>query len=239
MIKLFGPMTRLDLVPRAEFQDYYVNQHTKVGGNMPRMLKYVGSPALQSGNGDDPAFDAVMEGWWPDVDSVRNDFVTPEWNTARTDHPAVVSGRFMWLAEEHEIQNVPDDADPVKYLAFLNRADGQSRQEFELYWLERHVPLVLKTPGLLGYRASVSIGSANGDSLAKDVLDDAPFDGVAEVWFESLAAFSRSFRDPYWNQIRSDYYQNFAMNRIQVVVKEHVIFDRTKDQVIDTRSVTT
>ena len=230
MVKFFGPMTRLDLMPRAEFADYYVNEHTKVGGNMPRMLKYVGGPALQSANGDDPAFDSVMEGWWPDVDAVRADFVTPEWETARRDHPAVVSGRFMWIAEEHVIQPVPDGADTVKYMAFINRADGQSREEFEKYWLEKHVPLALKTPGLLGYKASVSIGSANGDSLKKAELDAAPFDGVAEVWFESVAAFSRSFRDPFWNQIRADYYQNFAMNRIQVIVKEHLVFDRTAER---------
>jgi hypothetical protein len=83
---------------------------------------------------------------------------------------------------------------------------------------------------LLGYRASVSVGSVNGDSLQKEQLDAAPFDGVAEIWFESLAAFSRSFRDPFWNQIRNDYYQNFAMGRIQVVVKEHLIFDKTGDR---------
>jgi uncharacterized protein (TIGR02118 family) len=230
MIKLFGPMTRLDLMPRAEFVDYYVNEHTKVGGNMPRMLKYVGGPALQSANGDDPAFDSVMEGWWPDVDAVRADFGTQEWNHARKDHPAVVSGRFMWLAEEIAIQPVPDGADPVKYCGFINRMDGQSREDFRKYWLETHVPLALKTPGLLGYRANVSVGSANGDSLQKPVLDAAPFDGVVEMWFESVAAFSKSFRDPFWNQLRTDFYNNFAMNRIQVVVKEHLVFDRTGDR---------
>jgi hypothetical protein len=83
---------------------------------------------------------------------------------------------------------------------------------------------------LLGYRASVSIGSINGDSLKRETLDAAPFDGVAEIWFESLAAFSRSFRDPFWNQVRSDYYQNFAMGRVQVVVKEHLIFDHTAER---------
>jgi uncharacterized protein (TIGR02118 family) len=230
MIKLFGPMTRLDLMTRAEFQDYYVNEHTKVGGLMPGTLKYVGSPALQSANGDDPAFDAVMEGWWSDLESVRAAFDTREWDTARKDHTAVVSGRFMFLVEEHDIKKVPDGADPVKYLAFINRKDQQSREDFKEYWLEKHVPLALKTPGLLGYRASVSVGSVNGDSLQKEQLDAAPFDGVAEIWFESLAAFSRSFRDPFWNQIRNDYYQNFAMGRIQVVVKEHLIFDKTGDR---------
>lgn len=227
MIKLISPMTRLDLMSRAEFQDYYVNEHTKVGGNMPGTLKYVGSPALQSANGDDPAFDAVMEGWWADLKSVRSAFGSREWNIARQDHPAVVSGRLMFLVEEHDIQKVSDGADPVKYLAFVNRKDGQSREDFKRYWLEKHVPLALKTPGLLGYRASISVGSINGDSLQRDVLDAAPFDGVAEMWFESLAAFSRSFRDPFWDQLRTDYYQNFAMGRIQVVVKEHLIFDRT------------
>jgi len=124
---------------------------------------------------------------------------------------------------------VAEGAGPVRYLACINRKDGQSREDFKRYWLDKHVPLALRTPGLLGYRASVSVGSINGDSLEREVLDAAPFDGVAEMWFENLAAFSRSFRDPFWDQIRTDYYQNFAMGRIQVVVKEHLIFDRTGD----------
>jgi uncharacterized protein (TIGR02118 family) len=193
---------------------------------MRGVLKYVGDAALQSATGGDPPFDAVSEHWWESIDAVRTAFTSPEWQAARKDHPAVVSGRFMFLAEEYPIQDVPPGADPVKYVAFLSRKDTQSRKAFRDYWLQQHVPLALRTPGLIGYRANIATISVNGDSILKDTPDAPPFDGVVEMWFESLDAFNVSFRDPFWDQLRADYYQGFAMGRMQLVVKEHVVLDR-------------
>jgi uncharacterized protein (TIGR02118 family) len=219
-------MTRRDLMPRERFADYYV-EHTKISRRIPGIVKYVASPALRGVNGGDPPFDAVAEIWWSSLDAVRDAYLGVAWNRSRAEHTTFLSGRFMFECEEHEIRKPPTGQDAIKYMAFLNRKDAMGREEFREYWFEKHVPLALQTPYLLGYRASPTTWSANGDSLLKETPDPAPFDGVVEMWFEHVQAFDTAFRDPHWNELRLDYYENFAQGLMQVIVREHVLFDHT------------
>lgn len=221
-------MTRLDLMSRDDFRRYYVEEHTKVGGGFEGHVRYVASPALRSANGDDPFCDAVAELWWRDFDALRMAYTGEAWRAARRDHPNVVSGRLMFVADEHELLTPPPPGSgAVKYYAFLNRKDTMSRADFERYWLDSHAPLALQTPGLLGYRASVGRCSANGDGLLLDPPEPSQFDGAVEMWFTSAEAFDESFRDPFWDRLRADFYQSLAMNRMQVLVEEHLVFDLT------------
>lgn len=228
MIKLYSPMTRLDHMSRADFAEYYVEKHTKVGGGFPGHLKYVGSPALQSANADIPPFDAIAELYFEDIASLANAFTHELWDAARRDHPSVVSGRLMFVTEEHVFQLPPAfSSGAVKYVALLSRKDLMSRGDFRSYWFEQHIPLALATPGLRGYRACPALCSANGDSLLLEQPDAPQFDGVVEMWFDSLDAFNQSFADSHWDALRDDYYHHFAMNRVQLVVEEHLVFDKT------------
>lgn len=227
MIKLIGPMHRLDGMSREDFAKYYVEEHTKVGGGFPGHVKYVGSPAICSANGDDPPFDAVAELWWESMDALRAAYPSEMWNRARADHPSVVSGRLMFVVDEHEFMAPPAPGEAVKYYAFLSRKDLMSREEFRRYLLEDHVPLALKTPGLIGYRACPAISTANGDGVLLDPQEAPQFDASIEMWFEDVDAFKKSFADKFWDELREDYYQRLAMGRIQLLVKEHLVFDHT------------
>lgn len=228
MLKLIGPMQRLDLMPRDDFKRYYVEQHTKAASGLPGNVKYVGSPALRGANGEDPPFDSVAEMYYTDLDAIKAAYTSEEWERARQDHPSVVSGRLMFVTEEHTFLEPPvPGTGPIKYQAFLSRSDCMSREDFRAYFLQDNATLAQRTPGLLGYRACPAICSANGDSLLRADMDAPPFDGVVEMWFESLEEFDRSYRDPHWDLLRADYYSKFAMGRIQVLVEEHLVFDQT------------
>jgi uncharacterized protein (TIGR02118 family) len=227
MVKMFGAMTRLDRVSRQAFADYYVKRHVQVGGTMAGVLRYVSGEALQDANGGEPAFDAVSEHWWESAEAVRKAYTSDLWEQARKDHPSVVSGRLMFLAEEHVPMPPPPGYDTVKYLAFLTRKDCQAPEDFRRYWLEKHVPLALETPGLLGYKACPTTFSVNGDSILRDTPEPAQFDGVVEMFFESVDAFNRSFADPHWDRLRTDFYSNFAMGRIQLLVQPRLVLDNT------------
>jgi uncharacterized protein (TIGR02118 family) len=134
----------------------------------------------------------------------------------------------MFVTEEVVFMEQPSfGSGAVKYVGLLSRKDNMSRDDFQSYWLEKHVPLALETPGLRGYRACPAICSANGDSLTMQTREAPQYDGVVEMWFDSVEAFDQSFRDPFWDQLRTDYYQNFAMNRVQLIVEEHLVFDKT------------
>jgi uncharacterized protein (TIGR02118 family) len=228
VIKFVGPMQRLDRMSPEDFRSYYLEQHTRNASGLPGNVKYVSGIALRDANGGDPPFDAVYEGYWESLDALREAFVSPEWDAARQDHPKVVGGRMMLIVEEHDLlEPPPASAGKAKYLAFLSRRDRSSREQFVEHWLGAQVPLVLALPGLLGYRASTGLCSANGDSLLRDVPDAPQFDGVAELWFDDLAAFDAAFASDEWDALRRDTYQHLAMGKVQVVVEEHLVFDHT------------
>jgi len=63
-----------------------------------------------------------------------------------------------------------------KGLAFLKRVSNLTHEEFVKRWLEVHVPLVKATPGLIKFRANI---------IDEKRSQNAPYDGVAEVWYEN------------------------------------------------------
>jgi uncharacterized protein (TIGR02118 family) len=64
-----------------------------------------------------------------------------------------------------------------KALFLVTRRDDMDHEEFVEYWQSTHVPLATQHPGLLKYATSVP-----------DDPERAPFDGVAELYFESAEA---------------------------------------------------
>ena len=220
MIKLTGLMNRRDLMTRGAFADYYVNENAALASRLPGLRKYVGGLALMSASGEDPAFDACSQLYWESIEEIHSIFLGRDWNRTRSDHPNMINGRTMLLSEEIELlDRVPAGTSPVRHIAILTRKDAMRFDEFRSYWLDHHVELALQTPGLLRYRACPAIAGLN-DPVA-------PFDGLAEMWFESTEAFGESFADPFWERLRDDYYGNFAMGRLQLLVEDHVFLDET------------
>jgi uncharacterized protein (TIGR02118 family) len=79
----------------------------------------------------------------------------------------------------------------IKLVFCLRRVEGMSRDEFQTYWRERHAPLVAERAALLGIRRYVQLHSVP-DEISRLVAGERnppePFDGVAELWFDSLDA---------------------------------------------------
>jgi uncharacterized protein (TIGR02118 family) len=79
-------------------------------------------------------------------------------------------------------------------VGLLNKAEGQTPEQFKTWWLESHVPHVLQMPGLLDYRLWVIEETLDQKSL--QFSDEKAFDGVAVITFESKAAFEASLGSP-------------------------------------------
>jgi uncharacterized protein (TIGR02118 family) len=79
----------------------------------------------------------------------------------------------------------------IKLIFCLRRRPELSREEFQRYWLEQHAPLVRSHASALGIRRYVQVHSID-DTISRLVAssrnDLDPYDGVAELWFESLEA---------------------------------------------------
>jgi len=81
----------------------------------------------------------------------------------------------------------------VKLVFCLRRHPDLSREEFHRYWREEHAPLVQSHAETLGIRRYVqahSIDDAISALVAGPRNSPEPYDGVAELWFDSLDAIA-------------------------------------------------
>ena len=87
----------------------------------------------------------------------------------------------------------------IKITFCLRRLPGTTREQFQDYWLNRHGPLVRQHAKALGIRRYVQLHSLD-DGLSKGMRKvrgaPDPYDGVAELWFDSEAAFLATRKDP-------------------------------------------
>lgn len=91
----------------------------------------------------------------------------------------------------------------IKLIICASRKPGISREEFSAYWRDKHGPLVKSVPEFSRHvrkyvqchlvEAAVPFGIPGS------------YDGVAELWFDSVEVASRAFKEPkYLEIIRPD-----------------------------------
>jgi uncharacterized protein (TIGR02118 family) len=85
----------------------------------------------------------------------------------------------------------------IKLLGFLTRKPGMSVADFQAYWRDVHGPLIAGSPGLIRYIQA---------HACPEVYDEYPpaFDGVAEAWFDDMAAFDAAVASPAWQAAIAD-----------------------------------
>jgi len=72
----------------------------------------------------------------------------------------------------------------IKRISLVRRKDGMSRDAFLAHWMGPHAEIVKQLPGLRGLRFGV-VESWNPA--------DAAWDGVGELWFDSVEAADEAF----------------------------------------------
>jgi uncharacterized protein (TIGR02118 family) len=100
----------------------------------------------------------------------------------------------------------------IKRISLVRRKAGMRTSEFERYWLESHRTLALRLPGLRGYRI-------NFPREWRPAPVD-PWDGLAEVWFDSTDAMNAAF-DELSAELARDR-ERFVGEVVSVIVEEHV-----------------
>jgi uncharacterized protein (TIGR02118 family) len=88
----------------------------------------------------------------------------------------------------------------VKIVWFLKRAEHLSQEEFERWWLERHVPVARAAPGLRRYVVNLP----RPDDLAGKPSAECEWDGVAEQWFDDDDALNAAYSRPVAGDVRAD-----------------------------------
>jgi len=87
----------------------------------------------------------------------------------------------------------------IKLTFCLVRLPSLSREDFQKYWYDTHAPLVASVAETLQIRRYVQMHSLPAEASAGiRASRDAPpeFDGVAELWFDSVEAVMENGRRP-------------------------------------------
>jgi uncharacterized protein (TIGR02118 family) len=87
----------------------------------------------------------------------------------------------------------------IKLVYCLRRLPNLSREEFQRYWWETHGPLVRERAQTMGLRRYVQVHTLDSplnDMLRQSRGAEEPFDGVAELWWDSAEAFAQATATP-------------------------------------------
>ena len=86
----------------------------------------------------------------------------------------------------------------VKLIFCIRRLPHLSREEFQKYWLEEHGPYVRERASLVGMVRYVQLHTTHetaNEMLRASRGGPEAYDGVAELWFESVEAMGAGFAD--------------------------------------------
>ena len=121
----------------------------------------------------------------------------------------------------------------IKLTYCLRRKPGMSLEEFQRYWRDTHAPLVAERAEALGIRRYVQAQTSDIPDVhamlqARNCGSPEPFDGVAELWFDSLEAMGSD--DPAAAQANADLFEdetNFIdlANSPMWIAEENIVVD--------------
>jgi uncharacterized protein (TIGR02118 family) len=96
-----------------------------------------------------------------------------------------------------------------KAIILLTRREGMTREAFRSWWLGEHAPLARQLPEVR--------------RLVFDVVEDeqAPFDGVSELWFDTKDAFDAAYASDIGRDVATDSMAHVS-GRVRVIVDEQV-----------------
>lgn len=105
-------------------------------------------------------------------------------------------------------------ATAVKVVALLKAKPGISRADFAKRWVEEHAPLALRMERLRGYRINVAIDEQE--------TDEVPYDGTAELWWDSLEELRADFASEA-GRLAGEDADSFTVVRQHVYTEEHIL----------------
>jgi len=78
----------------------------------------------------------------------------------------------------------------VKLTCWVRRLPQLSPEAFDQHWRERHAPLILRHAATLRIRRYVQLAAADHEAQerirASRGGEEAPYDGIGELWYDSL-----------------------------------------------------
>ena len=102
----------------------------------------------------------------------------------------------------------------VKLIYGINRKPGMSVEEFQRYWRETHAPIAARLPGLRRYVQCHTLPELYAGEHTP------AYDGVAELWFDDMAALQQAMASPELKAAREDERNFVDHSRTFLIVTE-------------------
>lgn len=100
----------------------------------------------------------------------------------------------------------------MKAIILLTRRADMSRDEFERYIRENHLPLVAKLPGLRRMVVNWVLPDPDGPPPV--------YDAVGEDWFDDIASMQAAYASPEGQAVAADGPNYADLSRLQLLVVE-------------------
>ena len=98
----------------------------------------------------------------------------------------------------------------VKVIVLLTRRHDISREDFERYLRETHLPLVVRIPGIQRLIMNLVLSDPNGPAL--------DYDAIVEHWFDDAQAMESGFASPEATAIFDDIPNFLDLSRFKIMV---------------------
>jgi uncharacterized protein (TIGR02118 family) len=89
----------------------------------------------------------------------------------------------------------------IKVLGLLTRKPELTHEQFVDHWLNVHGPLALAVPGIRRYVQSHIVGTRTRPDIPETGVQ---IDGIAELWYDDLAAYEAAARSPEMKRLTDD-----------------------------------
>ena len=215
MIKLAVLLKRRKDMSFDEFERYWDGAHGDLVVGIPEFTRHVQRYSQShiidpSYGGEGMAwkradFDGIAEVWFKDIETMTVAFNEPKFvDLVGPDDVQFIDRTAVSIMVTREFEKIPLNGSPqVKLAVVIKRRQGMTFQEFDRYWLGRHAEVVLGVPEFTRHvRRYVQAhlvpeytGAGDTSKLATQ-WDVAAYDGIAELWFDSIEAMVGAFNEP-------------------------------------------
>lgn len=126
----------------------------------------------------------------------------------------------------------------IKFVYCIRKRADLTNEEFRSFWKDRHGPFIRDLAKML--RAKKYIQShtldtpINQEIISSRGLDSPPYDGVTEIWWESMEDFLAAVGTPEGQEAAQQYISGSDVAEIHFIdfsqsraflTEEHVVFD--------------
>ncbi len=125
MVKLIALLKRKPGMTREEFARRWLDEHTKLSSQMPRLREYrinIATPRQPEGTGSEPLYDGTAELWWDSIDDMEAAFASEQGVAAGADADLFADLRIHIYTDEYMVVPGPVRPAPAKRAAKRARA---------------------------------------------------------------------------------------------------------------------